>query len=226
MDAYRVANATQVIGGRARASMLVALVTTDGLPARALARDANVSPQAASRHLSQLVGAGLVTCERRGRHRYYRLRDARVAHAIESLAALAPPAHAEPPAPAPPADPLHAARSCYDHLGGTLAVALTDALVANGWLTAKGADYEPTGVGARVFRQVGVSVIALRVRRRAFARGCPDWSERRHLGGALGAALKRAFVERGWLREDAGSRAVSVTAEGREGLARTFGVRL
>ena len=236
MNAYRVANSTQVIGGRARASMLIALVASDGLPARALACEANISPQAASAHLSKLLGAGLVTYEQRGRHRYYRLRAGHVAHVIEALAALdrsapavpaAPASSSAPEVPAAPSDPLHAARTCYDHLGGTLAVALTDALVANGWLTAQGAGYEPTVTGSRVFRQWGVSVIALRVRRRAFARACPDWSaRRRHVGGALGAALMRAFIGRGWLLADADSRAVHLTAEGREGLATTCGVRL
>lgn len=230
MNAYRVANSTQVIGGRARASMLIALVASDGLPARALACEANISPQAASAHLSKLLGAGLVTYEQRGRHRYYRLRDGSVAHAIEALAALdrsAPDGPASPASPSSPSDQLHAARTCYDHLGGTLAVALTDALVASGWLTVQGVDYEPTATGSRIFRQLGVSVIALRVHRRAFARACPDWSaRRRHVGGALGAALMRAFIGRGWLLADAGSRTVRLTAEGREGLATTLGVRL
>jgi DNA-binding transcriptional ArsR family regulator len=228
MDAERVAYASQVMGESARARMLVALLASEGLPARALAHEARISPQTASWHLSKLLAAGLVGCERRGRHRCYRLRTRHVAYALEALEDLAPhapQAQARAQARSAPDDRLHAARTCYDHLGGAIAVALAGALVATGWLVAHGADHELTFTGSRGLRALGVNVIALRGRRRAFARACPDWSARgHHVGGAVGSALLRAFLERGWILADAGSRAVLVTAAGREGLATTFGV--
>jgi hypothetical protein len=61
--------------------------------------------------------------------------------------------------------------------------------------------------------------------RRAFCRPCLDWSERRpHLAGALGAALLRHALDRGWVRRVQDSRALSVTSAGQQGFAETFGV--
>ena len=72
---------------------------------------------------------------------------------------------------------------------------------------------------------LGIDLQALARRRRAFARLCLDWSERRnHLAGALGAALLDHFLAEGWLRRRTGTRAVTVTARGRRGLEECFGV--
>jgi hypothetical protein len=52
-----------------------------------------------------------------------------------------------------------------------------------------------------------------------------DWSERRHhLAGSLGAALSAELVRRGWVETREASRAVTVTAAGREALHQRFGI--
>jgi hypothetical protein len=49
--------------------------------------------------------------------------------------------------------------------------------------------------------------------------GCVDWSERRdHFAGPLAVALLDNFIERGWLRRSADSRALTVTASGQQSL--------
>src|SRR3954453_12315574 len=78
------------IGHPARGAMLSALFGGRALPATDLARAARVSPSTASAHLAQLLDAGLVVVERRGRHRYHRLAGPDVAQALETLAGLAP----------------------------------------------------------------------------------------------------------------------------------------
>jgi len=82
--------------------------------------------------------------------------------------------------------------------------------------------YAVTAGGARwLATALGVDVAPLAARRRALARRCLDWTERRpHLAGALGAAVLDRLVEARWVARTAGSRAVRITARGRDELAR------
>jgi hypothetical protein len=72
-----------------------------------------------------------------------------------------------------------------------------------------------TPQGLAFLGQHGVEVPQATRRRRAFARRCLDWSERRdHLAGALGAALFTTWTARGWIARQADSRAVRLTPLG------------
>lgn len=97
-----LARVAALIGEPARSAMLLALLDGRALTVLELARCAGIAPPTASRHLAQLVGAGLLALQVQGRHRYHRLASAEVARAVEALLQLAAPA-----APAPrrgPAD--------------------------------------------------------------------------------------------------------------------------
>ena len=75
-----------------------------------------------------------------------------------------------------------------EELAGKLGVALTDALIQQGVLEAAGKDFTLTGHSHAMLKDLGVNVAVVAKQRRAFARRCLDWTERRdHLGGALGA---------------------------------------
>jgi hypothetical protein len=88
-------------------------------------------------------------------------------------------------------------------------------------------ELEPTRSGSRRLGDLGVDVEGAAEGRRAFARRCLDWSERRdHLAGALGAAIATRFFELGWIERTPSSRAVRVTEAGRMGLTRELAVRL
>ncbi|CAL9669395.1 hypothetical protein SUDANB178_07356 [Streptomyces sp. enrichment culture] len=95
-----------------------------------------LAPSTASSHLNRLVTGGLLTEERKGRHRQVRLADPSVADLIEALAARAPqrltPVHSLVAARRHRA--VASARICYDHLGGSLSVAITDAMTEQGFL--------------------------------------------------------------------------------------------
>jgi hypothetical protein len=66
-------------------------------------------------------------------------------------------------------------------------------------------------------------VAGLRRQRRAFARGCVDWTERTpHLSGALGAALLQRLLGLGWLARGRVPRGLVLTDAGRDGLAGTL----
>jgi DNA-binding transcriptional ArsR family regulator len=212
-----------VIGNPARGRMLTALLGDRALPATELARVAKVAPSTASEHLTRLTDAGLVRVERHGRHRYHRLAGDQVAHAVEALAALAPPQPIRSLSASTQAAAERAARSCYDHLAGALGVALTERMCELGALDRASLallDAEP-------FRALGVDVPALRPGRRPLTRWCLDWSERRpHLAGALGAATLESLLASGWVTRRPRGRALAVTPEGRDRLRAGIGLEI
>ncbi len=222
---FALADAASLFGEPTRAAILLALLDGRALPAGELARAAGLSASATSLHLAKLVGGGLLAPRREGRHRYYRLANADVAHALEALGAIAT---AKPPecSTLPGRAPLRAARTCYDHLAGALAVALAESLERERVLRAvDDRTYELARGGGRWFADaLGLDVDAIARGRRAFARRCLDWTERKpHLAGALGAALLDRLVEGRWVVKSPGSRALRVTARGRAEFA-TWGL--
>lgn len=115
------------------------------------------------------------------------------------------------------------ARTCYGHLAGETGVRLLDAMLKARWLSSSERDYSVTEVGEAKLREIGVDLDAARKRRRLFARGCVDLTQRRaHLGGALGDELLDLLLERGWIQRMHGSRAVIITPAGQENLRRAF----
>ena len=224
-----VAPVATLIADPARAAMLFALSDGRALPAGELARVAHVMPPTASAHLTKLVAGGLLVAEREGRHRYYRLANPDIVHALEALAAVAPPGQPASRKDAFAARGIRFARTCYDHLAGELGVRITSALVDRGSLVLVGRAYDVTPAGEIELEALGVDVGAVRQAarrsRRIFTRACLDWSERRyHVAGALGAALCARLLEAEWLERLPASRAVRVTNAGRRALRRHFGV--
>ena len=228
----QIAPTAALFADPARAAMLLALSDGRALPAGELARAAHVSAPTASAHLTKLTAAGLLSSERHGRHRYYRLANpAAIGAALEALAVVSPAAAAKSPRDAFAASAIRHARTCYDHLAGNLGVGITDALVADGALALKGQLLVPTTKTAERLDKLGVDMddVAENARqtRRALTRACLDWSERRyHLAGALGAALAERIIELGWVERTRASRAVRVTNTGRRALRREFGLTL
>jgi DNA-binding transcriptional ArsR family regulator len=230
LAASRIAAA---IGEPARARMLYSLLDGHARTSTELAVLADVTPSTASAHLNRLKEENLVKVHAQGKHRYYSLAEPNVATALESLSVLAGAAANTPRREFTPNTPsrLRAARTCYDHIAGSLGVALPDRLHAQGWLSpiAKRNDNtaELTTNGARALETLRISVEATEALRRRFAFACLDWSERRpHLGGALAAAILHLALKRKWLVQDLDSRALAVTSFGRRELHKRFGLSL
>jgi DNA-binding transcriptional ArsR family regulator len=219
-----IAGVAALIGDPARANMLTALLPGAALTASELTLEAGVSKATASFHLGKLEDGGLVALERQGRHRYYRLADADVAHAIEALTGVAARAHPQRVRSGPKEPALRRARVCYDHLAGDLGVALYEALLAQGWLVAEGDAVAPTEAGVRALSRLGVDVEARRGSR-PLCRICLDWSVRRHhLAGALGAAILQQIFACGWARRRPQSRVVELSSAGERAFRRAFGM--
>lgn len=218
-----------LVGDPARANILRALMDGRARTAKELAFAAGVTPQTTSGHLARLVDGNLLIVASQGRHRYYRLANGLVACAIEGLMALA----GERPMPRHRhnhalTEDLRQARTCYDHLAGRLGVQIFNHLLAADCLHEGGdeqTDFRVTAQGYRLFAELGIDVDGVARQRRGFARPCLDWSERvPHLAGGLGAALANRCFELGWIERQRDSRAVKLTAGGREGLERLFGI--
>ncbi len=203
------------LGEPARANMLLALMSGMALTATELAREAGVTPATASGHLGRLEAAGLVWREKQGRHYFFHLADPDVAHAIEALVTVAARTGHMRTRPGPRDKAMRRARSCYDHLGGNLAVQLYAQWHDAGILQTRDEVVHLTAEGRAALALRGIDIEGLSKKRRPLCRRCIDWSERRHhLGGSLGASVLTFALDRGWAERRDKSRVVSFSAEG------------
>ena len=220
-----VSSIAAAIGEPARTRMLYSLMDGHARTGTELAIVAEVSPSTASVHLSRLKAENLVRAHVQGRHRYYSLASPNVARALERLSVLAGGARRQ----FVPRTPQHlrAARSCYDHMAGAIAVSLHDRFIRSRWIEPlrRSSSYDLTADGSRALAALGLNLEAARAQRRRFAYACLDWSERRpHLGGALGAAILNLAIARKWVARELDSRALVVTRLGRRELHARFGL--
>jgi DNA-binding transcriptional ArsR family regulator len=222
-----VSSIAAAIGEPARARILVSLMDGRARTSTELAIVADVSPSTASAHLARLKEQNLVAVMACGKHRYYRLEGPAVAAVLEALTVVA---GGCPEVPSRVPNRLRAARCCYDHMAGQLAVALHDHFIARAWLmpdTSKQGAYQLTQLGDKALTEIGLDIDGARALRRRFAYACVDWSERRpHLAGALGAAVLDVALKKKWLSRDLDSRALSITAAGRRELNARFSICL
>jgi len=226
-----VSEVAALMGDPARASMLSLLMDGRAHTASELALAAGVMAQTASGHLSRMVEANLLAARAQGRNRFYRLASGDVAHAMESLMALAG-TRGEPASKSAAwrRDPdLRFCRTCYDHLAGQVGMAVTDALTQHGHLEPKGPrDWTLTRSGELFCTRLGVDLAGARAAHsRHFARQCLDWSERRpHISGALGSAIADTFFKKGWAERLRRGRTVRLTDSGRRAMTSQFGATL
>jgi DNA-binding transcriptional ArsR family regulator len=220
--ASRIASA---IGEPARARILYCLMDDRARTSTELAAVANVGTSTASAHLDRLLRARLLRVVAQGRNRYHSLAGPEVARVLEGLSSIAGTMSPRfiPGTP----DRLRAARSCYDHIAGSLGVARHDRLLRLEWISQAGRDgaYAISENGRRRLKEMGIDAGELEGRRRRLAYGCLDWSERRsHLGGSLGAAILGVALARRWLVRDLEGRGLAPTPFGRQEFRRHFGI--
>ena len=220
----KLASVAAVIADATRARMLCYLLAGEYASAGELAKAASVAPATASGHLGKLMDAELLVCEQRGRHRYYRLADDEVAHALEAVALIAERRTHTATWANPTRQRLRFARCCYGHLAGQLGVELFSQLLSKEWLAPISDGYLLTAQGKAALGSLGFAVDEMDSAKpsapRRVAYRCLDWSERRdHMAGQFPKALLTHCLQHGWLRRFDGERALEVTPLGRKHLA-------
>ncbi|SHG79627.1 DNA-binding transcriptional regulator, ArsR family [Chryseolinea serpens] len=214
-----------LIGEPARATMLWKILDGRMHTATELAIAADLSAQNASMHLGKLVKAGLLSVIKRGRLKYYQFANPNVAYVMEAIANLVPKDNLVPPDDMSDSGRIKYCRTCYDHLAGKVGVAITDKLVSLKIIEASGQDFAITNSGMKWFDRLDISIPELRQSKRALARKCLDWSEKRpHISGAVGAALANKLFDLKWLQRVKSSRIVSVTPLGQKKIYDLFGL--
>src|SRR6266567_9044442 len=128
-----VSRIAAAIGEPARARILYCLMDGHARTSTELAMVADVSPSTASVHLNRLKGEHLVKVLVQGKHRFYSLDGPHVASALEGLSVLAGSSPRKFVRSTP--SRLLAARTCYDHIAGTVGVSLHDRFTTLGWLS-------------------------------------------------------------------------------------------
>ncbi|TFL16055.1 ArsR/SmtB family transcription factor [Jannaschia formosa] len=210
-----IAPVAALIGDPARAAMLTALMDGCALTAGELAREAGVTAQTASGHLTKMEEAGLLVRRKQGRHRYVALAGDEVGRMLEAMMGVAAASGRTRTRTGPKEPALREARVCYDHLAGGQAVAMLRALIGREEIVEDGEGLTLTDAGAIRFESFGADLPTLRRARRPICRACLDWSERRfHLGGGLGAAVLTELYGRGWVKHEPGTRAVRFSNSG------------
>lgn len=212
-----------LIGDVARANILIALTDGRAMTASELAFQASVRASTASEHLAKLLDAKMISVEKQGRHRYFRLARPEVAAVIETLMTLSVEGPTRYRPTGPKDEALRAARTCYDHLAGRLGVGIADALVKHGRVTVAEGVAVVSDEGLRFLCDFGIDLTQSSASKRPLCRACLDWSERRlHLAGRLGAAILTRTLTLKWIARSSDSRAIRVTELGRKGFRSEF----
>lgn len=220
-----------LVGEPARAAMLLTLMDGCACTATELAHVAGITPQTASSHLRRLLDGGLLSVVSQGRHRYYRLASSEVADMLEGILRLT---HAQAPtSPRAPSLPvaLRTARSCYRHLAGRYAVAISDHLLRAKYVVPMVGHWQVSADGAAFLAELGQPLSDLLARPPAgkpfrHCRGCLDCTERRpHLAGKVGEAMLDTFLHNRWLRRVEGTRELLPTPPGRAAFLRVFQIQ-
>jgi len=120
---------------------------------------------------------------------------------------------------------LMLARTCYDHLAGSVAVQIAKTMQDRHWINVDRNDFQLTASGKEHLASIGIDLKVANGSRRRFAYPCLDWSERvAHIGGALGASLLNWLIEKKAFARICDSRAMRISIVGRGLLEQRFGI--
>ncbi|HYK72368.1 MAG TPA: winged helix-turn-helix domain-containing protein [Pseudoneobacillus sp.] len=214
--AQQVANTALLISYPSRAAILTVLLDGRFHTASELSMLIGVKPQTTSYHLSKLIEQNMIVVESQGRHRYFGIQNQEIAKTVEALLVLSPPAKIKSLRQSREDAAIRYARTCYDHIAGYVGVQIADTFIQKGYLNL---DFSLTAEGEQFLEEFQVNIKDMKKKRRSFCHKCLDWSERRHhIAGALGLAILERFLDLGWVVRQPKTRALSVTAKGKDAI--------
>lgn len=215
----------QALSDASRTRMLCELMDGRSFTNKELASAAGITAQTATAHLRMLQNAGLIVAEKRGRCVFHRISNGEVARVLEQLAAIAPSDHLHR-IQQRKAGKISQLRSCYDHLAGPLAVAMTARLIERGLLVEEHGGFRVCADPC--WQHLGVTLPSEPTRansRQPFARPCMDWTERKlHVSGPLGKQILNHAFEQGWVKRNVHKRGLVLTGPGHRALAEILGI--
>ena len=212
-----------LVSDPSRAAILTVLMDNRFHSAGELSYMAQIKPQTTSFHLAKMIDANLITADKQGRHRYFRIQSPEVAKIMETLLTLSPPAKVRSLKQASEDKAIRHARTCYDHIAGTLGVQLTDFFLKKGLILDNNDEFLLSEAGEFFLTSLGIDISKVRKKRRSFSHKCLDWSERRyHLAGALGYALLELSLANSWLERLEKTRALRITPKGKSAFQDIF----
>jgi len=218
-----IARIGALLGDNTRARMLSTLMHGKALTASELARDAGVTAQTATTHLTKLESGGLLALRKQGRHKYFTVASEEVATLIESLMGMTARDQATPILTGPRDEKMRKARVCYNHLAGGKSVQLYDSLLSREYLVLRDGDLVLTATGQKFVEDFGIDLKQLQQSKSPLCRSCLDWSERRsHLAGSLGRAFLSQFETLRWVRRGKG-RIITFSVQGEQAFKKMFG---
>ncbi|WP_298771835.1 helix-turn-helix transcriptional regulator [uncultured Shewanella sp.] len=220
-----IAYIASLIGDSTRASMLTALLSGKALTATELAIEGEISASTASSHLNKLIEGRLIKVRKQGRHKYFQLFDHHIAALLEQLLNVSASTSLSTTKTGPNNSRLKQSRICYDHLAGTLGVALFDSLKHNQYIIECNNDTRLTDKGLDFFKTIDKDLFRLNTSQRPQCKACLDWSERRsHMAGQLGKWILTDLLNNKWAVSDLDSRAIEFTPLGLIKFSKRYGI--
>ncbi len=223
MDIHQhLSQVATAIADPSRAKILCGLMDGRAYTATELSAIADIAASTTSVHLSKLQDQGLIKLIQQGRHRYFCLANDEVAQLLETLMSFSAPQNDAIKSSTPL--PLRLSRSCYQHLAGTIAVQIRQAMIHKEWLTGD-QQYHLTELGQTELKKIGLDIEKINLQSPKLAYDCLDWSERKpHLSGQLAQQLFKLFEQKGWLQRYPQTREAIWTDIGKRALKKHFGI--
>ncbi|EEM68403.1 MULTISPECIES: ArsR/SmtB family transcription factor [Bacillus cereus group] len=208
-----------------RVHILSYLLDGKAYPASELAHVAKIKPKTATYHLSKMQEEGILSIEKHGKHSYYRIFNSEISKILESLLVISPQEKIKPLRQSSQSSEFRRARTCYNHLGGKLGVAITNSLLDKGYLIKNDLYFHITKTGQEFFKELGIDINEITQNRRIFAKACLDCSEREHhLAGSLGNALLEKLLQLNWIQRVPKSRVIKLTPNGTKKFEQIFSI--
>lgn len=208
-----------------RVYILSYLLDGKAYPASELAHVAKIKPKTATYHLSKMQEEGILSIEKHGKHSYYRIFNSEISKILESLLVISPQEKIKTLRQSSQSNEFRRARTCYNHLGGKLGVAITNSLLDKGYLIKNDLYFHITKTGQEFFKEIGIDINEITQKRRIFAKACLDRTEREyHLAGSLGNALLEKLLQLNWIQRVPKSRVIKLTPNGTKKFEQIFSI--